>query len=501
MGIVLKQSFKNTLIIYLGFLIGGLNTIFFYPNILGDTFQGIITVLLAYSNLIMPIMAMGVHYTIIKFFSVYQTKEEKDKFLSLAIFLPLLIALPIGFLWNSIQEFIINHLVDEKNKGIYNYTNVIYIVAICCAYFEVFYAWAKVQLKTVLGNFLKEFYNRAAILILLVAVYLGWITKTEFAFYLTGFYIVRTIIMMVYAFSVYFPKLNFKLPKNYKEIVLFSSFIILAGSAGALILDIDKVMVIGKETFKAAAYYTVAVFIGSFIEAPSRAMNQILQPLTSKSLNENDDKEVESLYKKSSINLLVVGGLFFLLINCNVVELFKIMPPGYEQGVFAVLLISIAKLYNMILGNNGSILANSKFYKITLPIGLGSALVVYLLNVLFYHKIDMSTDGLALASLLTIIIFNSFKLIFVHYKLKMNPFTNKTGIAFLLIIVLFFVFYFWDFSIPEIHLSIYSKKLPLHPIFNIILKTLLIVPVYLFLMVKFQVSDQINALVNRFVKR
>lgn len=497
MGIVLKQSFKNTLIIYLGFLIGGLNTIFFYPNILGDTFQGIITVLLAYSNLIMPIMALGVHYTIIKFFSIYKTKEEKDKFLSLAIFLPLIIALPIGFLWNVIQDFIVSHLVSEQNNGIKNYTSIIYIVAICCAYFEVFYAWAKVQLKTVLGNFLKEFYNRAAILILLVLVYFKLITKSEFAFYLAGFYVCRTLIMMFYAFSIYFPKVSFKLPKNYKEIVLFSAFIILAGSAGALILDIDKVMVISKETFKAAAYYTVAVFIGSFIEAPSRAMNQILQPLTSKSLNDNDEKEVESLYKKSSINLLVVGGLFFLLINCNVAELFKVMPKGYEQGVFAVLLISIAKMYNMILGNNGSILANSKFYKITLPIGIGSALLVYFLNVLFYHEINMSTDGLALATLLTIFIINTFKLFFVYQKLKMNPFTGKTGVGFLLIIVLFFMFYFWDFSLPEM----YIRNFPIHPVLNIILKSILITPLYLFLVVKFKISDQMNALVSKVMKR
>ncbi len=496
MGIVLKQSFKNTLIIYSGFLIGGLNTIVFFPNIIGADFQGIITVLLAYSNLIMPIMALGVHYTIIKFFSLYKTKEEKDKFLSLAIILPLIMALPIGFLWNLIQDFIITRLVDEKNNTIGNYTSVIYIVAICCAYFEVFYAWAKVQLKTVLGNFLKEFYNRAAILILLIAVSFNLITKLNFAFYLTGFYVIRTLIMMCYAFSIYFPKLNFALPHNYREILTFSAFIILAGSAGALILDIDKVMVISKETFKAAAYYTVAVFIGSFIEAPSRAMNQILQPLTSKSLNDNDTKEVESLYKKSSINLLVVGGLFFLLINCNVVELFRVMPKGYEQGVFAVLLISSAKMYNMFLGNNGSILANSKFYKITLPIGVGSALLVYFLNVLFYHKINMDTNGLAIATLLTIFIFNTFKLWFVNNKLKMNPFTNKTGLILLIIISLFFLFYFWNFSLPEM----YIRKVPIHPLLNIILKSILISTVYLFLIVKLKISKQINSLVAKFIK-
>ena len=496
MGIIFKQSFKNTIVIYLGFIIGGLNTVFFYPGILGDTFQGIVTVLLSYSNLIMPLMAMGVHYTIIKFFSVYEEKIEKDKFLSIALILPLLVGIPVGFLWNSIQDFIVANFLSDENKDIESYTIVIYIVSICCAYFEVFYAWSKVHLKSVVGNFLKEFYNRAVVLILLLSVSFELITKSQFIFWLTGFYILRTLIMMYYAFKVYFPKFTLSLPKNYKEIASYSLFIIFAGSAGALILDIDKVMVTGKEAFSAAAYYTVAVFIGSFIEAPSRALGQILQPLTSKSLNENDDAEVDSLYKKSSINLLVIGGLFFLLINCNIIELFKMMPKGYDQGVFAVLLISIAKMYNMFLGNNGHILSNSKYYRVTFPIGIGTALTVYFLNVLFYRKIDMSTDGLALATLITVFIFNTIKLLYVHFKMKMNPITKESGITLLLILIMFAGFYFWDFNIPEIKLW----GLPIHSFINMILKSIIIVCLYIYLILKLNVSSQINAIAERLRK-
>ena len=86
---------------------------------------------------------------------------------------------------------------------------------------------------------------------------------------------------------------------------------VLAGSAGAILLDIDKVMIPDKETVEIAAYYAVAVFIGSLIEAPGRAMAQILQPITSKTINDNNAVEIESLYKKSSINLLLVSGLLF----------------------------------------------------------------------------------------------------------------------------------------------------------------------------------------------
>ena len=118
MGIVLKQSFRNTIIIYTAFLIGGINTIFFYPEFLESKFYGLVVYLLSTSNIIMPFLAFGVHFTIVKFFSSYQTKEEKDKFLSSLIFLPLIIALPLGFFWDVMHELIMNRVILERQLNI-----------------------------------------------------------------------------------------------------------------------------------------------------------------------------------------------------------------------------------------------------------------------------------------------------------------------------------------------------------------------------------------------
>lgn len=485
MGIIFKQSLKNSFIIYLGFLIGGINTLVFYPRFLEKDYYGLVVFLLSASNLIMPITALGINHTIVKFFSSYKEKHQADRFLSVILFFPLIVAIPIGFFWDSFHSWIL-HIMPKDNQIIENYTIVIYIVAVCCAYFEIFYSWAKVQMQSVFGNVLKEFWNRAVVMILLISVFMNWLTKPEFIYFLTGAYVLRTIVMMIYAFYLYMPKFQLRIPDNFAEIVRYSLYIILAGSAGAIILDIDKVMIPDKEAFEVAAYYSVAVFIGSFIEAPSRAMRQILQPITSKTLNDNDEKEVNNLYKKSSINLLLIGGLFFLLINCGVTELFKLLPEGFAGGEVVVLLISSVKLYNMFLGNNGDIINNSKFYRITLPFGLGMALSVYFLNKLFYFDLDFGTDGLALATFLTLFVFNSLKIWFVHHKLKMNPFTNRTFLMFVIIAVLFGAFYFWDFTF--------------HPIINITLKSILISIFFLFLVVKGNISSEINFLIKKFVK-
>jgi len=483
LGIIFKQSFRNTLVIYFAFAIGGINTLFLYTRFLEDQYYGLVTFLLSSANLLMPLTAFGIQYTIVKFFSSYESKIEKDKFLSMAMFLPLFIAIPLGFLGTIFYEQI-GGFLSKENAIIKDYTFVIYLVAIATAYFEVFYAWSKVQLKSVFGNFIKELYNRIVVMVLLFAVFFELISQEEFIYYLTGAYFIRMLIMMLYAFKLYLPKVSFSLPSNYKEIFRYSAYIILAGSASAILIDIDKVMIPGKKELEFAAYYSVAVFIGSVIEAPGRAMGQILQPLTSKALNEKNYKEVHKLYKKSSINLALVCGLFFLLVNLNINELFKLLPEEYSGGVWIVLMISAAKLYTMFLGSNGAIISNSKYYKILLPYGVTMAIIVGVLNYLMIDWIGI--NGAALSTLIVILSFNTLKIWYVKAKFSMMPFTTKTVQILGCLLLIFGAFYF--------------VKFPFHPIINIGLKSSLISISYLLLVKRLHISEDINNLIKRYFK-
>ena len=124
------------------------------------------------------------------------------------------------------------------------------------------------------------------------------------------------------------------------------------------------------------------------------------------------------------------------------------------------------------------------------------ALSVYFLNKLFYFQLDFGTNGLAFATLITIVVFNSIKLIFVKNKFSMTPFTDKSWRMFFILIILFFSFYFWNFSLPSIEIS----NRDISPIFNIALKSILIAVLFLFLVIKLSISEQINGLFKKYVK-
>lgn len=474
MGIVFNQSFRNTMIIYIAFAIGGVNALFLYTYFLKDEYYGLVTFLLSTANLIMPLTAFGVQYAIVKFYSSYSKEVDKDRFLSAMLFLPLLIALPFGFLGVIFYEKI-SALLSLENAIVKDYVYIIYFIAILTAYFEIFYAWSKVQLQSVFGNMVKELFSRVAAMILLFLVFFGVLDAEGFIYALTFAYLLRMLVMMVYAFSLRKPKLSFVLPKNIKEIFQYAFYIILAGSASSILLDIDKFMIPQKEAIAQTAYYAVAVYIGSVIETPGRAMAQIIQPLTAKALNEHNDKEVASLYQKSHINLLLISGLIFLLINVNVKELYKIIPEVYSGGLRVVLMISTAKLYHMFLGNNGAIISNSKHYKILLPYAVVMALCVVLLNNWLIDLIGI--NGAALSTLVVVLVFNTIKLWYVKQKFGILPFTPKTKLILGLLVLFFVAFYFWDF--------------PFHPIINIALKSILLGIAYLFISVKLNLAPEI----------
>ena len=95
MGIIARQSFFNSISIALAFLIGAVNTVFFYPKFMGSEYQGLIVTLLALSNLIQPFISFGVQHALIKFYTSCKTKEDQDRLLSLSITLQLIMILSI----------------------------------------------------------------------------------------------------------------------------------------------------------------------------------------------------------------------------------------------------------------------------------------------------------------------------------------------------------------------------------------------------------------------
>ncbi|MDD5150195.1 MAG: oligosaccharide flippase family protein [Flavobacterium sp.] len=493
MGIVLNQSFKNTIITYIGFAIGGINTIYLYPVFLGATYYGLSNYILSFANVIMPLFAIGMQNTLVKFYSQYNTDEERSRFLSFTVLFPLLLIIPIILIGIFYYDEILFFL-SKKNAIVKTYIWLIPFIGICMAYFEIFYAWLRVHFHSVFGNFIKEVGLRSASLFLLIGVYYDWITVEGFIYATAVVYLLALLATMFYAFSIQKPNFQFKIPENTKEVLTYTFYIILSGSVANLLLDGDKIMLNQYKIIENIAFYSVATYIALVISVPSRAMHQIVYPITAKLMHEEKHDEMDVLYKKTSINLQVVGGYVMLGIFVNINMLYEIIIQGlknpaekelYLSGISVVFMIGISKYFDLILGNNNAIIFNTKYYRTVLFLGVALVALTVVLNMIFIPSYGIM--GSAFATLLSITMYSLSKLFFVVKKLDLFPFTKETLYSVVLTLVLFLVFYFWEF--------------PFNPIISIILKSILLTFAYVYLNYRFVISIEINQVIDKTLKK
>lgn len=376
-------------------------------------------------------------------------------------------------------------LLSKKNAIVMDYLWYIFLVGLAMAYFEIFYAWSKVHLKSVFGNFLKEVFSRVCVTLLLILLYYKVIDVDFFLKAIVGVYLVRTLLMKLEAYRLRRPKLSFNFFKNAREVLGYGALMVIGGSVALILLEIDKFMINQYIAIENVAYYGVAVYIATIIIVPARAMHQITYPMTADYLNTNNLKELSLLYKKTSLTSFIASGILFLLILLNLNDLYQLIPEEYRGGFLIVLLIGLTKVFDSLTGNINAILYYSKYYKTVLLLGVLLAATTIVLNALLIPQYGI--EGAAWATFSAIVLFNSIKLIFVKMKFDMQPFVRGTFKIFVALLFLAVLLGNFNFSF--------------HPIINILLKSLLLVVMYGGILYRFEISEDVTGVLAKILKR
>jgi len=482
MGVVIRQSIKNTISTYIGFVLGAVNVLFLYTYFLSDEYHGLLAFIISTATIMLPFISLGTHNAIIKFYSSYNNDNEKDYFLSTMLVIPLISVVILLFAGLTSMDFIKYFL---PNNEYITTTNVwvIIITAFSFAYFEVFYSLVKIKLISVFGNFLKEIFHRVLIFCLLFLIHYGFLNEQQFILSVLCVYVLRTLIMMFYAINYNPFHFKWKKPRNLNQIIRYLLVICLAGAVANIVLEIDKFMIAQYLDISKVAYYAVAIYVCSLITVPRRSLFQIANPLSSKLLNDENYIELGVLYQKSSLNLLIVCGLVFLLIAFCLNDFYSFIPVSFKEGYYVVLIISFTKLYNAFLGNIDGIIFNSKYYNFIVLTGVVLVFATIYLNYILIPLYGIK--GAAISSLIAVCLYNTIKVCFVYLKFRLHPITVNT---FKVISLILFGF-----------LVSLSFSLDFSPVINIILKSSIVSLVYISIVVFFKFSSDINNLIDKFL--
>jgi len=490
MGIFLKQSFWTSIIIYLGVLLGFLNSLILFPKFLETEQIGLLRQIISAASLLLPLSAFGISATAIKFYPLYKNKfESKNEFFSIQFILS-----SIGFILTCLLIWIfydqVSGVFSKNSKLLIDYFDIVLIILLILTISSIFEAFLRARMDIILSNFINGVLNRFLIGICVIFLSLSIINFNELVYLQIPIYSLGVIILIFYSYFKDPFKIKFrfiKIKKDIKKILDFSIYSIISGFGNIIILNVDILMVSALLGLSDTGVYTTAFYIGIIIEMPRRAISQISIPIISNFFKNKDLKTLDYYYKMVSINQLIIGGLIYLLVLINLENIYNLIPnkENFINGIGVVSIIGIAKLINMASSFGSEIIIMSKYYRFNVITIIILATITISSNFILIPKFGIL--GAAYAALFSTIIFNLIKIIFINYRLKLNPFTINTLITIFIFIVVQFI-------------SGYLPKID-NIIIDIIYKSTFITLIFIMPIYFLKISKELNNLISKYLKK
>ncbi len=488
LGVIQKQSVSGTIYSYIGVLLGFITTGILFPRILSTDEVGLLRILVSYSVLFAQIAGLGINAVTVKVFPYFRDYDRKHHgYLGLSLLVSL-----VGLVI-SISAYILlkDWILDGSNASADLFTKYFYYVVpliIFTLLFNVFDTYYRVLYNAVTGIIYREVAQRSIILIVIVLYFFGAIDFHMAVILYTLALILPAIlflILLIYDKQLFLiPEISFIGNELKREMINVGIFGILASFSSILVMTIDSIMVERMLGLSMLGIYTIAFFFGTLILVPLRTMGKISSVVIADAWKANDIRIIDIIYKKSSISLSVIGLLLLIGIWANINNIFQIVPATYLPGKPVILIIGIANLIDIALGVNPQIIVNSKYFRFISYFLIIFVILIVLLNYLLIPIYGIV--GAAIATLISKFIYNIIKFLFVYRKFKLQPFTYK--------MVLLYVIGFFTYGI--------SLIIPQQSnfIIDMIIRSFFIIFVFAPLIYYFNISEDISNKVNSVVR-
>ncbi|MDF2456945.1 MAG: hypothetical protein K0R51_2938 [Cytophagaceae bacterium] len=492
MGVVIRQSIKGTFWNYMGVVLGAANIMWVFPYFLTPKEIGIYRVVIDLGTLFAVFAGLGTGHIADRFF-VKVKDTQRQGFIGYVCLMALTGFLLFCGIYVLFGDFFFE--LFSKNASVIQ-TYKVYVLALTFTFvlLSLYDSIYRVRLNIVTTVFFREVFLRLVVLVATAAVGLHLLSFDGFMDWIMASYFFTILVLGIWyylkfvkgtAYQVYWPDSSM-----FRQIKSYAFVILVGGGSAVLISRIDVLMItwlMPNGIEQEVAVYSLGFFIASIIEIPRRSISQIATPLIANAWHNNDIAYIDDIYKRSSINQLIVGGGIFLLIWISIDDLIAIIPNHelYVHCKSVVLWVGIARMLNMITGLNGEIILQSKYYMFNIV-----SVVVLVLLIVFFNFIFiplMGIEGAAIGTCLAILGYNILKTVFLQVKLHMMPFSWQIAKVLVVGVLVYIPFFFWPTAGGGWWLALVNISLKSLVCF------LLITPV----LYKLGVSEEMNKLIDK----
>lgn len=438
MGVIKRQGIKNTIITYIGIIIGAVNIIFIQPKLLTPEELGLTRLLYDFAYMIGLAVPLGLPNIIVKFFPFFKDKDNRHHgFAGFVLFIFFIgFALSAGILL-AFKPNITAHY-QGKAKLFVDYFSFIIPLTLIVSAITVTTAYCQALFKSTIPSFLNDICLRLGTILITILYFNKVITLDYYVYFFIGLYLIELFIIIGYIILV--DKVSLKPSKkafeihSIKNIMRFGLLLCFASFASIALRKVDALF-LGTTSLALVGVYTTAVFIASFIEVPLGALERISHTKIADNFAKENFIEIEKIYADSVKYLLLIGGLLFVGINACTKYVYQIgqLPELYLQCMDVVYIVSIGAFINISTGINSAIMFYSKYYVLGTILLVITLIITIVLNLVLIPKYGIY--GAAIASAAGSFIYNFVKFIFIYMKFKFQPY-NRNSLLILLLVIL-----------------------------------------------------------------
>ncbi len=433
MGIIQRQGIKHLMVTYGGIVLGALSTLFVYP--LDKEMYGLAQFIIPTAMFLLPFAAFGIHTLPVRFFPDFKDPARRHHgFLGLLLLL-LLIGFSVFVLLTLAFEDSVLQLLDllgfEKDRFTDNAPYII-LVTFFLLLSSVIVTYTSNFQRIVIPSMLQNLTMKIGLPVLILLFFYGVMEQVAFKWALVLLHVVITVGVIIYLkrlghFSLTVD-LGFLRQRRalMKRMMTFSFYGILGSSTSVLAMQIDKIMVSGLEGFSENGTYSILMFMSNVIAVPAASIIRISAPIISDAWNQDDRQKILGIYRRSSEILFAIGLLFFLIIWCSIDSILQ-LTSDYQGLVVAkdvVLFLGLAKVIDMLTSVNTDVINLSKYYRFNLVAVAFLAVINVLANLYFIPRHGIV--GAAMATAISLTLFNLVKYLFILIQFKMQPFSRAT---------------------------------------------------------------------------
>ena len=486
MSTIRKQSIYSSLYIYAGFAIGAFNVLFLFPKFFTPEEFGLTRILMDISMILSMICTAGTLPVAMKFYPYYKhyLPKEKNELPTLVMMIGMLMCLLLYFAFPLIEPIALRKFAD-RSPILTNHLRLVIPLTISLVALSMLEAFSWIIGKTILSNFLKEFMFRIVVLLAILAWVLGLIKDYSvfIELYAYLYFIPIAILAWAIARSQFF-KLVFQRSTVTKKLsgamVKFGGAYFLGNILNVVAKTNDTIIIASQSTggLADAAIFTIATYLITVMDVPQRSLVSAALPQIAQAWKDKDLARLDRLYKKTALNLLVIAAGILGVVILNIPVFIHMLGPSYGGMSLLMLILGISKLIDLGTGLNGHILQLSRHWKIDLFTNMFFVLISIILN--YFLTRTYSIVGTAFGSLIAIILFNFIRFYYIKRIYGMQPFSWRNGLTLLVAGGLTFVLYSIVF-----HDYIWI---------NLIIKSVLFVLTFAFIVIRFNISPEITEL-------